>query len=198
MNGEKHFVLVVDTDSYAGNFERELCAYCTGQLGDCGVGEEWAELYKNEESYDFEDIVVSAPDEHGCYRPVKLMATARFFNDGMGNVYPTDEMDWEIVKEKYKETVIKELSDYDKDEIKGLLEKGPSRFPAYNSVGVIFDRKPTKEEIELIKRRAQAFFKTKWPEHYRLAFQINREVIKILGFRLIAEQIVETEESIEI
>ena len=29
-----HFLLVIDTNSYAGNFERQLCAYVTGQIGD--------------------------------------------------------------------------------------------------------------------------------------------------------------------
>ena len=34
----KYFV--VDTDTYAGNFEREMCAFMTGITGACGVGKE--------------------------------------------------------------------------------------------------------------------------------------------------------------
>ena len=30
--------LVVKTNSYAGDFEREYCAYVTGQVGECEVG----------------------------------------------------------------------------------------------------------------------------------------------------------------
>ena len=37
-----HF-LIVDTENYAGNFERELVAYATGCYGDCGVGDGEAE-----------------------------------------------------------------------------------------------------------------------------------------------------------
>ena len=37
-------IIVIDTTSFTGNYERELCAYLTGQVGDCGVGSELAEL----------------------------------------------------------------------------------------------------------------------------------------------------------
>jgi hypothetical protein len=40
-DGER-LLFVVDTDTYAGNFEREMCAYITGQVGECEVGEEIA------------------------------------------------------------------------------------------------------------------------------------------------------------
>lgn len=36
---------IIDTDSYSGNFEREMCAYITGHIGDCLVGFEEAEDY---------------------------------------------------------------------------------------------------------------------------------------------------------
>ena len=28
------YLFVIDTDSYAGNFEREMCAYLTNQIGE--------------------------------------------------------------------------------------------------------------------------------------------------------------------
>ena len=34
------YTIIIDTDEYSGNFEREMCAYCTGQVGECEVGEE--------------------------------------------------------------------------------------------------------------------------------------------------------------
>ena len=37
-----YYGFIVDTDSYAGNFEREMCAYMTGHIGECSVGEEYA------------------------------------------------------------------------------------------------------------------------------------------------------------
>lgn len=34
-------IIVIDTTAYAGNFERELCAYLTGQIAECTVGNEF-------------------------------------------------------------------------------------------------------------------------------------------------------------
>jgi len=42
------YKFIIDTDQYAGNFEREMCAYLTGTVGECGVGDEFAELFSKE------------------------------------------------------------------------------------------------------------------------------------------------------
>lgn len=34
----KSYSIVVETDSYAGNFEREMCAFMTGHIGECEAG----------------------------------------------------------------------------------------------------------------------------------------------------------------
>lgn len=59
---------VVDTDQYAGNFEREMCAHLTGQIGECEVGEEFV---KNEIAVQFYNVIDKA-DDHGTYRPVTI------------------------------------------------------------------------------------------------------------------------------
>lgn len=69
--------LVIDTDSYSGNFEREMCAFLTLSYGECGVGEEIAvyerRLVNNDAFVDFIcDCIGREPDEHGCWRPVKI------------------------------------------------------------------------------------------------------------------------------
>lgn len=81
-------LLVIHTDKYAGNFERSLTAYCTGQVGDCGVGEKelgdfadaWA-IHAAEQGYDkdgeeienpFENWTMNVADDHGCYRPCSI------------------------------------------------------------------------------------------------------------------------------
>lgn len=33
-------IIVIDTTSFTGNYERELCAYLTGQVGDCRTSAE--------------------------------------------------------------------------------------------------------------------------------------------------------------
>jgi hypothetical protein len=76
--------LVIDTTEYAGDFEREMCAYITGQYGECEIGYDIAE----QESPNirhlewFEDHVVHKRDENGCARPVEICVTPDYFNDG--------------------------------------------------------------------------------------------------------------------
>lgn len=82
-----HYTFIIDTDSYAGNFEREMCAYLTGHIGDCEVGEEWAqkfmEEYGDDPAYEFKNICQQA-DEHGCYRPCAIQTTPGYINSGYG------------------------------------------------------------------------------------------------------------------
>lgn len=78
-------VVVIHTDSYAGNFERRLCAYATGGIGDCEVGEEYREMFNDEmadcqffhngEMVDFTSIAddyLEHVSDDGCYRPVRI------------------------------------------------------------------------------------------------------------------------------
>lgn len=65
------YLFVIDTDSYAGNFEREMCAYLTNQIGECTVGEKFIDL-DNPIAKEMEDIILQKPDEHGCFRPVTI------------------------------------------------------------------------------------------------------------------------------
>jgi hypothetical protein len=70
----KKYVYVIDTDQYAGNFEREMCAYITGITGDCEVGSEFAELYTKdtgEEESKFLDYIEMRSD-NGCNRPCEI------------------------------------------------------------------------------------------------------------------------------
>lgn len=66
----KEYQLIVKTNSYAGNFEREMCAFMTGQVGqEDNTGQE----YVTSDIKDlYEDIVGGKSDEHGCSRPVDL------------------------------------------------------------------------------------------------------------------------------
>lgn len=66
---DHYFIFAIQTEEYSGNFERELCAYLTGDIGECGVGEEYAKRHEEEFSNEHYDTL-QMPDEHGCYRPV--------------------------------------------------------------------------------------------------------------------------------
>ena len=95
------FGLVIQTDQYAGNFERELCAYVTGHIGECQVGKDLVDPTIEEM---FDGVILQIPDDHGCYRPVSIY-------DGDGSKYnslviffeerPTKEM-IDIIKERAK------------------------------------------------------------------------------------------------
>ncbi len=71
---KNQILFVVDTDKYTGNFERELCAYITGIVGECGVGEDESDIFAEEVGNDeimeyFEDVIQQYPDDNGTYRP---------------------------------------------------------------------------------------------------------------------------------
>jgi len=73
---------LVKTDKYAGNFEREMCAYMTGCIGECQVGKEYRD-------YDFTEKhfpnILHVADEHGCHRPVSMLAADEKFNTDLSH-----------------------------------------------------------------------------------------------------------------
>lgn len=97
------FAVVIKTDSYGGNFEREMCAHVTGHVGECEVGEEFVDTFVAEE---FEEIIGNEPDDHGCYRPVTLGCNIDGFTNQdvviFFNEEPTQEH-LDIIKERLTE-----------------------------------------------------------------------------------------------
>lgn len=90
----KRWIFVIDTEQYAGNFEREMCAYITGVTGECGVGEDFANLYlkeTGEEESRFIELLEQVSDDHGCHRPCVIYPTPGWFNHGHGEHFK----DWE-------------------------------------------------------------------------------------------------------
>lgn len=97
---ETSWVFIVDTDQYAGNFEREMTAYCTGVVGQCGVGEEAKELFMQDYSEDFSwemcEKMEQRADDNGCLRPSSIWrsknkdnykndSVAMFFNEELSS-----------------------------------------------------------------------------------------------------------------
>ena len=128
------FEVGIDTDSYAGNFERELCAYVTGHWDQETHGGDQAEVFEKEwgdRPNPFEDYITMAlTQDDDC--PV--------------NTYQC--LEWEPVNKKM------------------------------NSVGIFFEKEPTSELIELIKKRAYKFEK----KGKIFDKPVN---LKIIGFRLL-------------
>ena len=138
----KGYIFVIDTDSYSGNFEREMCAYITGVVGDCGVGREFTKIYreetkdKHEDGSQFCELLEQRSNENGCCRPC--------------SVYP------------------------DKREV-------------YNSVAIYFYDKPTKDIIELMKKRAFLFSDAAKIVAKKRGYNESSPGINVIGFRLIQE-----------
>lgn len=124
--------LIIDTDSYSGNFERELVSFVTGLYSDeqCHGESEaddfkvWAEE-KGLDPYMFESVVVETNDpEYGWRYPI-MFATPGRLNNGTGQHYNAAE--------------------------------GEKGWAAYESVGFAITRELTQEELEVIKERAELY-----------------------------------------
>lgn len=179
-------IFVIDTDSYAGNFERQMCAYVTGQVGECGVGQEMAEKFNDECDVSFAGFVVSVPDEHGCWRPASIYPTPGFWNDGMGNEWADEDWGKPHTLEAYR----KEVEEYEEEHsciLNPDLPEGPRRHPSYQSVAIFLDEKPKPETLELMMQRARAF------PAVHAADAVWNSKFKILGFRLVDERIETTQ-----
>jgi len=119
------YYFVIDTDTYAGNFERQLCAFITGMIGECGMGDKIAEIARNQLGTHvniFKAIVGFEPDDHGCTRPVKIYPTPGYYNNGFGFEYVDGEE--ELAKEAYRKRCLElaESSNY-KEEAANLAHK---------------------------------------------------------------------------
>ena len=212
------WVFVIDTDAYAGNFEREMVAYCTGEVGDCGVGKESAELYRNQlglEEYEgsFADngtgpCVMRRADDHGCDRPAACWPNPNWVNDGVGNHYRVADWDPAKILPKYRQHQIdyaeqhrnsyadKEAGNKEADrkiaEAKALTASDMQAFPAYKSVAIFFSDRPTDEQIVLLKERVQKMITDDWG----VGMTEYAPVPKIEGFRLVQETVTLKEEPV--
>lgn len=130
MKTSTEYVFVIDTDSYSGNFERQLCGYITGVVGDCEVGEKESNCFTKEVDPDSDalfDHVTQKADEHCCYRPCSIWITPNRFTIGKFTYSSTKEANM--------------------------------IYPVYESVAIFFEEKPPEAAIELMKSRTEKFIK---------------------------------------
>lgn len=130
---EKHitapYLLIIDTDQYAGNFERQLTGFCTGQH-DGTHGDREAEDFDDfieDESLDngWEHKIITNPDDNGYPRVCSIWPSPGRLNNGTGTCY---------------------------DAAPG--EKG---YPAYESVVIFLNQSPTEEDMSLFMTRLLDF-----------------------------------------
>jgi hypothetical protein len=156
-------IIRINTERYAGNFERELCAYVTGQYGDCGVGDLIAQGARKsiKNLVWFEHHLQWEPDEFDCHRPVVIQTTDGWFNNGMGKCYKIQGADFERAKDEAVETyrayhasVLEEKS----QEFYANYRATWHGWPAWNTVGILVDDLPVPAEVMIeIRKRALAF-----------------------------------------
>ena len=183
------YVFVIDTEQYAGNFERSLCAYVTGCVGECTVGEEDAVRFRLEFPDDnpFEDLVQDVPDESGCRRPATVWATPGWFNNGMGGEFRDgDDLG---AQQHYEASCIEEAKrEHYADpahnaehriEFEKMAQQPFTRYPAYRSVAICLSDKPSDELVAIMKKRAAAF--------------CSDQGIPLVGYRLIRVTLTEQE-----
>jgi hypothetical protein len=85
---------VIDTDQYAGNFERELCAHMTGHIGECEVGSEFVDSNIADK---FSMIIASLPDDHGCYRPTSCYPSPNSHHNNSVIIYLHETPSQELI-----------------------------------------------------------------------------------------------------
>ena len=119
---EHRYIFVIDTEQYAGNFERDLCAYCTGEIGDCGRGDRYAKLFAQEVPEATNPFGCGSLDhrpddsDNPCLRPCAIWPTPGWYNTGLGGHFRDDPANDDIALAqcsaaavKYEEDVIAQV-----------------------------------------------------------------------------------------
>jgi hypothetical protein len=206
------WIFIIDTDSYAGNFERDLCAYVTGVVGGCTVGEEFAALYHKEAKKKdlFYDCLEHRCDDNGCARPTECWPTEGWLSVGYDDAVREEDWNQEAADKAYQkanvkiyegylrqteaaevgkngwteESKAKQIARHKKEIEKASKEKAPKSKP-HNSVAIFFEKEPTEEMISVMKERAANFAaaKRKIAHDEDLSWDKNFELV-IHGFRL--------------
>lgn len=201
------FRLIVDTNSYSGNFERQSVAYATGQVGECGVGDTQAEHAEEDLSQEvlewWEDHVLHVADDDGCARPGNIWPTPGMFNDGLGGHFPTTEegraaglAHFKNYKKRDLETrlaglagitlgqggwtqeaVDRQRQDYE-EQVKALATMDKVReWPAYQSVAVVVDEQPSQALLDSFEARMREYLAKNNVEV--LAFRVEHEELEV-------------------
>jgi len=185
-------VLVIDTDRYAGGFERQLVAFMTGRVGECGVGKEEAARFDEKaapESF-HPDLIGEEPDEHGCYRPASIWVSPYYWNNAGYHYFNATTIDDPIVLEDHERSRLKHIertkrvyAHLGKEKLAEILargtpyDSGPKQHPAYCSVACFLVKRPDDAAIEFLVERAKLF--------------CAEQQIDYLGARLVRQKISE-------
>lgn len=164
------FIFVIHTNDYSGSFERNMCAFITGVLGECGVGDN--DIPIDQDYSLFKDLISMEPDEHHVYRPVTIWPTPNVFNNGLGFHYREGEE--AAAFEAYKKS-----HHGNSEPTIDMVGK----YPAYQSVAIFLSHEPSKEQVELMTKRAKSF-----PKYWNATDKGKRGKLKVTGCELIKQE----------
>lgn len=154
-------IFAIHTNQYSGIFEREMCAFITGLIGECGVGRDMAERFEEDlgeamvESFGKIISYVGDEDYSSCMRPCVIWPTPNRSNNGSG-VHTT------------------------------IAEGEEPEWPAYESVAIFFSEIPSREKIELMMSRAQLYANEVYNRKYKrdqlkiIGFQLLKKVTTVV------------------
>ncbi len=151
-------LLIVDTENYSGNFERQLVAFATGCFGDCGVGDTEAQLARQQMTHYAwweENIIEQEDEDHGadCMRPASICPTPGWLNNGMGYHFRADSDEAETIE---------------------------GRYPAYLSVKMVVEQLPPQEVWDEFQERVIEFCETYFLTHWSNS---TKQPITLTGVR---------------
>ena len=212
MDTPDYYVLTIDTDTFAGSFEREMCAWITGQYGECTVGDDLAALAQTEMPPEFkewcENNVAQVPDDSSCSRPCAIQPTPGWFNDGMGHNYRLAEWGTPRVKEVYEkacrdyaekaplsyvEHLRPKVTERAQERLTEQLTHGPGKHSAYMSVGIFLNEEPSVAMFALMVERAHEYQERNGSLGERYGHHLD---FKIEGIRLVGQKTVVLREDI--
>lgn len=163
------YLLVIDTDSYAGNFERQLCAFATGEIGECQVGDEEQDLFFEAAAEAGYSLGFPADDDDNL-----ALRQGDWTLDYSGFEPPFGD----LITQKSDDGCYRPVN----------IRQSPD-LSSYNSVEIYFAELPCDEDFAFIKQRIYEF-----PKYWAGRWAAKKE-IKILGVCMIQRRIetVETE-----
>lgn len=177
MNG-----FTIDTNKYSGNFERQMCAFITGRIGECEVGtkeqNEYLKIHSPIKN------VIRVADDRGCRRPVEIETTPGIWNNGLGFYFKDgeekqalleyrryvrkDKEKWILIVEGHRgknvptwtdEAIDRTIKGYKEEIMEAYALTEVRKWPAYQSVRIHFSDPPTKEDMIIMMTRAYEFAK---------------------------------------
>lgn len=217
---ENCWIFVIDTNQYAGNFEREICAYITGEIGDCSVGDEMLTFFAEETDKNkefFKKHILQICDEDGCSHPCEIYINPNWLKLGYGSTYRKNNLkeekkalishkkqckhhiDSEIEKmesykkrlEKGEETIIK--AGWTKESIDKRIEKIKSEFNCAK-----IETYPAYNSVAIFFKSKPTeavikLMKKRAKEYVKNFDYYTKEKIKIEQFRLISQENIQKE-----